>query len=69
MPKNERKDFQTDEAEGMERENEMSELSPDQIIKILLKHGEKVSLDEAKHIQENIKIFVTIALNQYLRIV
>jgi hypothetical protein len=56
----------TDEAAGMERDNEISDLSPDQIVKILLKHGEKVSLEEAKRIQESMKTFVTIAISQYL---
>ncbi|MCF0048943.1 hypothetical protein LXM25_02670 [Dyadobacter sp. LJ53] len=53
-------------AAGMERDNEMSDLSPDQIVKILLKHGEKVILEEAKRIQESLKIFVAIAISQYL---
>jgi len=50
----------------MERDNEILDLSPDQIVKILLKHGEKVSLEEAKRIQESMKIFVAIAISQYL---
>ncbi|MCF2505166.1 hypothetical protein L0663_17350 [Dyadobacter sp. CY107] len=56
----------TEEAADMERDYEMSDLTPDRIVKLLLKHGEKVSLEEAKLIQESMKIFVAIAISQYL---
>ena len=43
-------------------------LSPEKVIEILEKHGEKISTHEAKIMLETMKIFAEIAVNQYLRV-
>ena len=43
-------------------------LSQEKVIEILEKHGEKISVQEAKIMLETMKTFAEIAVNQYLRV-
>lgn len=40
---------------------------PEKVVQIMAKHGEQITLEEAKKMLEIVKIFTGIAISQYLR--
>lgn len=48
-------------------EEKTNGLSAESVVKIMEKHGESVSIDQANDILKTIRTFVRIAVDQYLR--
>lgn len=53
--------------EGIYEDKEVKGLTPEKVMEIMTKHGENITLEEAKKMLETVNMFVRIAVNQYLR--